>query len=74
MTSAPKIVVQNTSLFLDDDLIILIPWAIVTSTPPLRRTPHIPLLLFQVVQQNVRKWQAPGRGADQYGQATIREA
>ena len=46
-----------------------------TSTPPLRRTAHIPLLLFQaVVQQNVRKWQAPGRGADQYGQATIREA
>ena len=31
--------------------------------------------VFQaVVQQNVRKWQAPGRRAEQYGVATIREA
>ena len=40
---------QNASLFFDDDLIILIPWAIVTSTvppPPRRWTPH--LLLYSV--------------------------
>ena len=31
--------------------------------------------LFQaVVLQNVRKWQAPGRRAEKYGAATIREA
>ena len=34
-----------------------------------------PTELFQaVVQQNVRKWQAPGRRAEKYGAATIREA
>ena len=34
-----------------------------------------PTELFQaVVQQNVRKWQAPGRRAEKYGVATIREA
>ena len=31
--------------------------------------------LFQaIVQQNVRKWQAPGRRAEKYSPATIREA
>ena len=34
-----------------------------------------PTELFQaVVQQNVRKWQAPGRRAEKYGVATIQEA
>ena len=34
-----------------------------------------PTELFQaVVQQNVRKWQAPGKRAEKYGVATIREA
>ena len=34
-----------------------------------------PTKLFQaVVQQNVRKWQAPGRRAGKYGPATIQEA
>ena len=34
-----------------------------------------PTELFQaVVLQNVRKWQAPGRRAEKYGVATIREA
>ena len=34
-----------------------------------------PTELFQaVVQQNVRKWQAPWRRAEKYGVATIREA
>ena len=34
-----------------------------------------PTELFRaVVQQNVRKWQAPGRGAEKLGLATIRQA
>jgi len=34
-----------------------------------------PTELFQaVVQQNVRKWQAPGRGAEKLGLTTIRQA
>ena len=34
-----------------------------------------PTELFQaVVQQSVRKWQAPGRRAEKYGPATIPEA